>query len=63
MTNREDDAVRLMTVREVCQVLHIHGNTLRRWGAKGLIREYRIGEARQRRFKSNDVAALLETKR
>jgi len=51
----------LMTVREVCQLLHIHANTLRRWGAKGLVKEYRIGSGYQRRFKSSDVAMLIGT--
>lgn len=33
----------LLTVREACQMLHVHANTLRRWSAKGLIKAYRFG--------------------
>jgi excisionase family DNA binding protein len=50
---------RMLTVGEVCQLLNIHSNTLRRWGAKGLIKEYRIGPSGQRRYRADDVLALL----
>jgi len=50
---------RMLTVGEVCQLLNIHSNTLRRWGAKGLIKEYRIGPGGQRRYVADDVLALL----
>ncbi len=55
----KSDMVSLMTMREACQLLHIHANTLRRWGASGLIHEYRIGAGHQRRFKPNDVENLI----
>ena len=49
----------LLTVREACQLLHVHSNTLRRWGNNGLIKVYRIGPTGQRRFKAEDLAALI----
>jgi excisionase family DNA binding protein len=49
----------MLTTREACQILHIHGNTLRRWSEKGLIVAYRIGPGRNRRFKREDITALL----
>lgn len=54
---------RMLTVGEVCQLLNIHSNTLRRWGAKGLIKEYRIGPGGQRRYVANDVLDLLVEQR
>ena len=48
----------LLTMREACQMLHVHANTLRRWSAKGLIKAYRIGMGHQRRYDANEVAAL-----
>lgn len=48
----------MLTVREACRLLNVHENTLRRWGALGLIKEYRIGVAQQRRFRAEDVAAF-----
>ena len=49
----------MLTVGEVCRLLHVHSNTLRRWSDRGLIQAYRNGERGQRRFKAEDVAALL----
>jgi excisionase family DNA binding protein len=49
----------MLTISEACRVLNIHTNTLRRWSAKGLITEYRVGPGGHRRFKAEDVAALI----
>jgi excisionase family DNA binding protein len=52
----------LLTMREVCQLLHVHGNTVRRWSDQGIIKAYRIGQGRQRRFKAEDLAAFVVEK-
>ena len=49
----------LLTVQEVCQLLHVHSNTLRRWADKGLLKVYRIGPTGHRRFKAEDLAAFI----
>ena len=49
----------MLTISEACRLLNIHSNTLRRWSARGLIKEYRIGPGCHRRFKAEDVAALI----
>lgn len=49
----------LVTVKEACRILHVHSNTLRRWSNQGLIRAYRLGPRRERRFELADVLALL----
>ncbi len=49
----------MLTMREACQLLNVHSNTLRRWSKKGLVKEYRIGLGGHRRFKAEDVAALI----
>lgn len=50
----------VLTMREACKILNVHSNTLRRWSNQGRIRTYYIGVARQRRFKRDDITALLE---
>ena len=58
---REDDGNgtgTMLTMREACRLLNVHGNTLRRWSAMGLVTAYRIGPGQHRRFKTADVAAL-----
>ena len=49
----------MLTMREACELLNVHGNTLRRWGALGLIKAYRIGIGQHRSFKVEDVSALV----
>ena len=49
----------LLPVREACLLLGVNSNTLRRWSRLGVLREYRIGAGRHRRFKQGDLAALL----
>ena len=49
----------MLTISEACRLLNIHSNTLSRWSARGLIKEYRIGPGGHRRFKAEDVAALI----
>ena len=50
----------LMPIRDAARLLCIHTNTLRRWGNKGIIREYRLGPAGHRRFSRQDVSNLLD---
>jgi excisionase family DNA binding protein len=49
----------MLTVGEASCLLHVHNNTLRRWNEQGLIKAYRIGARRDRRFKKEDINALL----
>ena len=49
----------MLTMREACQLLNVHGNTLRRWSSLGLIKAYRVGIGQHRRFKAEDIAALV----
>ena len=50
----------LLTVREVARLLHIHGNTVRRWSDRGIIRAYRITRRGDRRFRREDIAHFLD---
>jgi len=56
--NNGDRTESLLTMREACRLLNVHGNTLRRWSTMGLIKAYRVGPGQHRRFKTEDVAAL-----
>jgi len=50
----------MLTIRDVAQLLNLHINTVRRWGNRGILRSYRVGPRRDRRFRREDVVALLE---
>ncbi len=49
----------MLTTGEACGILNVHSNTLRRWAAAGLIKAYRISTGTHRRYKREDVTALL----
>ena len=57
--NKGTPDLMLMT-GEASKILHVHGNTLRRWNKQGIIKSYRIGPSGERRFKREDVLALLK---
>ena len=45
---------------DVAQLLNLHVGTVRRWSNKGILKTYRIGPRRDRRFRREDVDAALE---
>lgn len=50
----------MLTIRDVARFLNVHINTVRRWSNKGVIKAYRIGSRGDRRFRREDVDALLK---
>ena len=49
----------MLRTGEACRILCIHANTLRRWNEQGIIKAYRVGPRGDRRFRRDDIAALL----
>ena len=56
----ESQLSKMLTVKEVSKMLHVHSNTLRRWSDRGIIKAYRIGPRGDRRYKVDDILSLLE---
>jgi excisionase family DNA binding protein len=54
-----DQTGRMLRTGEACQILCVHCNTLRRWSEQGIINAYRVGPRGDRRFRLEDVNALL----
>jgi excisionase family DNA binding protein len=50
---------KMLTPREVAELLHIHTNTLRRWSDKGIIAAYRINPRGDRRYRLQDIDCFL----
>lgn len=46
---------RLLTTKDVADLLYIHINTVRRWSNQGLLKSYRIGPRKDRRFVYGDI--------
>ncbi len=49
----------MLTISEVAVLLHVHPNTVRLWSNKGLLRTYRLGYRRDRRFRPEDIDTFL----
>ena len=51
----------VLTVSEAAAVLNAHPNSVRRWADMGLLPSFRIGLRRDRRFRVEDIAYLVDS--
>ena len=56
---KEDSTKTMLTIREASRLLNVHSNTLRRWAEQGIVKAYRVGPRGDRRFRREDISALL----
>lgn len=54
---------KLLTLKEVCEILKCHSNTLRQWDKKGILPAIRIGVKRVMRYRKEDILKLLNQKK
>ncbi len=52
----------ILTLRQACDVLNCHPNTLRKWDNKGLLKAMRFGTRRDRRYRKSDILKVLNQK-
>lgn len=50
----------LLTTKEVCRILGIHQDTLRKWEREKKIIPYRVGVRKDRRYLREDILKLIE---
>ncbi|NCC61646.1 MAG: helix-turn-helix domain-containing protein [Verrucomicrobiae bacterium] len=53
----------LLTLKEACDILKCHPNTLRQWDKKGILPAIRIGERKARRYKKDDILNIVNNKK
>lgn len=52
----------ILTLKQACEVLNCHPNTLRKWDNKGFLKAIRFGSRGDRRYKKADILKILKTK-
>jgi len=63
MPQYEKKEAKLLTLKQACEILNCHPNTLRAWDKKGYLVAVRFGTRGDRRYKSEDIMKLLEKKK
>ncbi len=61
MTNTKDTKDELISLREACELLKCHPNTLRAWDNKGLLKAVRFGVRGDRKYRKADLVNFLKT--
>ena len=59
-TSKQSDIPELLTLREACDILKCHPNTLRNWDKSGLLKAVRIGTREDRRYRKEDILKLIK---
>lgn len=60
---KEEKIPELLTLKEACEILKVHPNTLRQWDEKGILKAVRFGARRDRRYRKEDILNLLSNKK
>jgi len=58
----KDKLSEILTMKQVCELLNVHPNTLRNWDNNGVLKAIRFGTRRDRRYKKEDILRILKTK-
>lgn len=58
MTNKKSSEI--ITLKQACELLNCHPNTLRQWDKKGVLTAIRFGVRGDRRYKKSDIQKLIK---
>ena len=58
--NKTESAIRILTVKEVAELLRVHPQTVRRWADSGELKYYQFSSKGRRRFMLQDVMEFLD---
>jgi excisionase family DNA binding protein len=58
-TGKNEEISKLLTLKEACEILKVHPNTLRQWDNKGILKAVRIGVKKVRRYKKEDIETFI----
>jgi len=49
----------ILTLKQACEVLNCHSNTLRNWDNQGILKAIRFGKRGDRRYHKKDILRVL----
>ena len=52
----------LLTLKETCDILKVHPNTLRQWDKKSVLKAVRIGIKKSLRYRKEDIEKFINEK-
>ena len=58
---KDTELPELLTLKEACDFLKVHANTMRQWDEKGLLKAVRIGQRMDRRYRKEDLIKFVES--
>jgi len=50
----------ILTLKQACDILNCHPNTLRKWDANGVLKAMRFGTRKDRRYHKTDILHFLD---
>lgn len=62
MSGKTKEMPELLTLKEACELLKCHPNTLREWDRKGVLKAVRFGVRKDRRYRREDLLRFVEQK-
>ncbi|MBI3443727.1 helix-turn-helix domain-containing protein [Candidatus Woesebacteria bacterium] len=59
---KDNEIPELLTLKEACEILKVHPNTLRQWDQKGILKAVRFGTRKDRKYRKEDIMKILNKK-
>lgn len=60
--NTKQELPELLTLKQTCEILQVHPNTLRQWDEKGILIAVRFGARKDRKYRKLDIEKLISSK-
>jgi len=59
MSKKNTTLPKLLTIRQVAEILNVHVETLRRWDKSGKLKAIRLNERGDRRYDPKDIESIF----